>query len=99
MGVNLFVGSHYKFCRATEEPLPDGSWPINEDANWQCSSDDMCRGPPNVNLEGAVIAKCGDVYSDYGLDPVVNDNAYENETINFDITNFNSVLSAIVLIF
>ena len=59
----------------------------------------MCRGPPNVNLEGALLAKCGDIYADYGLDPVIYDDAYEIEQINYDITNFNSVINAIVTIF
>ena len=45
------------------------------------------------------VAKCGDVYRDYGRDPVVYDGVWENESINFDITNFNDVISASVTIF
>lgn len=103
ISINFFVGKHYQFCRETEA-LIDGdgttkaSWPIHPDASWQCSSDAMCSGAPN-NLGTDTVAKCGDVYSDYGLDPVEYDGAHDNEMINFDITNFNDVLSASVTIF
>lgn len=73
-------------------------WPINEDAAWQCSSDDMCSGYPNY-LGNDVVAKCGDVYRDYGYDPIEYDNVYNNEMINFDITNFNSVMASWLTIF
>lgn len=98
IGVNIFQGKHYQFCRATEEPLPDGTWPKVEGASWQCSSDAMCSGAPN-NLGDSVIAKCGDIYRDYQLDPVRYDDSHSEEKINFDITNFNNVLSASVTIF
>ena len=58
----------------------------------------MCSGFPN-NLGTDVVAKCGDVYRDYGLDPREFDGAYENEMINFDITNFNNVGNAAITIF
>lgn len=58
----------------------------------------MCRGSPNY-LDSGEVAKCGDVYRDHGLDPLVYDGALENETINYDITNFNSVIKAGITIF
>jgi hypothetical protein len=58
----------------------------------------MCSGLPN-NLGPNVVAKCGDIYRDYGLDPKEFDNAHENEAINFDITNFNNVWAAKITIF
>ena len=58
----------------------------------------MCSGWPN-NLGTDVVAKCGDIYADYGLDPVKYDGARDNEMINFDITNFNSFLGASLTIF
>ena len=57
----------------------------------------MCNEFPNFLTNG--VAKCGDIYRDYGLDPIEYDGAYENEMINFDITNFNSVLAASLTIF
>ena len=96
------MGKQYQFCRLTEELIDDGVnppyWPINPDASWQCSSDEHCSGAPN-NLGTEVVAKCGDIYRDYGLDPVEFDGAYENEMINFDIINFNDVVGASVSIF
>jgi hypothetical protein len=58
----------------------------------------MCSGAPN-NLADSSVAKCGDLYEEYDLDPVVYDNTYDVEIINYDITNFNNVLSASVTIF
>ena len=58
----------------------------------------MCSGAPNY-LGSDQVAKCGDIYADYGLDPVEYDGAHDNEMINFDITNFNDVISASVTIF
>ena len=43
--------------------------------------------------------KCGNVYRDYGLDPVEYDDVYNNEMINYDITNFNNVFSSALTIF
>jgi len=99
IGVNLFVGKQYQFCRATEEPLADGTWPISEDASWQCHTDDMCREYPNQDLADAKVATCGDIYDEFGRDPVAYDNAYDIESINYDITNFNSVINASITIF
>ena len=65
-------------------------WPINTEALWQCNKDDMCPGP---------VMKCGNVYRDYGLDPVEYDDVYNNEMINYDITNFNNVFSSALTIF
>jgi hypothetical protein len=58
----------------------------------------MCSGYPN-NLGPNVVAKCGDVYRDYGLDPQEFDGALENQMINFDITNFNNIGAASITIF
>lgn len=58
----------------------------------------MCSGVPN-NLGAGAVAKCGDVYRDYGLDPVTFDGVYANEMINYDITNFNNVVQASLTIF
>lgn len=58
----------------------------------------MCSGYPNYLQEDA-IAKCGDIYRDYQLDPKINDDSYNNEMINYDITNFNSVFASSLTIF
>ena len=58
----------------------------------------MCTGFPN-NLGADSKAKCGNIYRDYGLDPVEFDAVRESEMINFDITNFNSVGNAALTIF
>ena len=97
IGVNLFVGTQYQYCRSTEAIQYDANgdpyWPKQPDASWLCRRDDMCSGWPN-NLGIDTVAKCGDVYRDYGLDPTIYDGAEENELINFDITNFDSFLNA-----
>lgn len=58
----------------------------------------MCRGSTS-EIDGTITKRCGDVFSDYDLDPVIYDAAYEEAMINYDITNFNNVLSASVTIF
>ena len=58
----------------------------------------MCSGAPNY-LGSDTVAKCGDIYRDYGLDPVEYDAAHDNEMINFDLSNFNSVFNALFTIF
>ena len=58
----------------------------------------MCSGYPNFLGENTV-AKCGDIYRDYGLNPIEYDNVYNREMINYDITNFNSVLASSLTIF
>lgn len=58
----------------------------------------MCSGYPN-NLDADSVAVCGDIYREYDLDPVKYDDAYNNEMINYDITNFNSVLASSLTIF
>ena len=104
-GINFFVGQQYKFCRMTEAPIDDGVnpvfWPIDENASFLCSSDDMCSGFPNNLREGDVnaVAKCGDVYSDYGLDPETVDGTTDLEIIQFDIVNFNHLGTAIITVF
>ena len=58
----------------------------------------MCSGSPNF-LGDNTVAKCGDVYQDYGMDPVKYDSVLTKELINYDITNFNNVLEASLTIF
>ena len=58
----------------------------------------MCSGSPN-DLGDSTLAKCGDIYRDYDRDPVEFDGSHQEEKINYDITNFNNVLSASVTIF
>lgn len=58
----------------------------------------MCSGYPNYLGDG-VLAKCGDIYRDYNLPPREFDDTYNNEMINFDITNFNDVLASSLTIF
>lgn len=101
-GANFFSGTHYQFCRTTETIIigesGDPIWPISEEARWQCSADNMCSGYPNF-LKDTVIAKCGNIYRDYQLDPKIHDDSYNIEMINYDITNFNNVFSASLTIF
>ena len=83
-GVNFFNGKQYNFCRSTLTLQDDGVnppvWPINPDADYLCSSDDMCSGWPN-NLGDDVVAKCGSIYTEYGLDPIVYDDTRSLEII------------------
>ena len=93
LGVHSFSGEQYNFCRTTEEMIDNGIdppyWPINTDANWLCSSDDMCSGYPNY-LGNDVVTKCGSVYREYGLDPRVVDKTSDLEIIMYDTINFNN---------
>ena len=99
-GVNFFVGQQYQFCRLTPELIDDGinppSWPIDPEANYLCSSDEMCVGFPNHLGEGRV---CGDVYRDYGLDPYKVDDVTNNEIIQYNITGFDNFIKALVTVF
>lgn len=51
LGVNLFNGAQYNFCRETESIIDDGinppAWPIHPDASWLCKTDENCSGFPN----------------------------------------------------
>ena len=58
----------------------------------------MCSSSPNFLGENTV-AKCGDVYRDYGMDPIAYDSVLTREMINYDITNFNNVFEASLTIF
>ena len=101
-GVHSYAGKQYSFCRETLELIDDGIsppyWPINHDAQWLCSSDDMCSGYPNY-LGTEVVAKCGNVHTEYGLDAQVIDQTENLEIIGYDINNFNSVVNAAVTLF
>ena len=101
-GVQSFLGAQYNFCRETEELIDDGFnppvWPINHDAKWLCSSDEMCSGFPNY-LGEDVLAKCGSVYDEYGLDPRIVDKTEDLAIIFYDVSNFNNVLSSGITIF
>lgn len=70
-------------------------WPMSEEAHYLCKTDEDCARQVS---EGAV-AKCGNIYNEYGLDPAVYDNVGENELIFFDIVNFNNFGRAGLLIF
>lgn len=60
LGIQQFGGSMYRRCRFTEEPLPDGTWPYDEDANTLCSpdgngmvscpADQFCKEPLDAGL-------------------------------------------------
>ena len=101
-GVNFFSGEQYNFCRMTETLIDDGIsspiWPINHDATFLCQSDEMCSGWPN-NLGDNVVAKCGNVYAEYGLDPVIVDDTKSLEIIQFDLVNFNNLGQALITVF
>ena len=102
LGIHTFSGEHYKFCRTTESIIDDGVnppfWPINQDANWLCSSDEMCSGFPNY-LGDKVLAKCGNVYTEYGLDPIDVDQTEDLAIIQYDSSNFNNILESVGTIF
>ena len=72
-GVNFFVGEQYNFCRATEELIDDGVsdpyWPMAGEEPILCATDEMCAN----SLGPLALAKCGNVFVDYGLDPHVVD--------------------------
>ncbi len=104
-GVNFFVGQQYQFCRSTLEPFKDEKnqtvWPIDERASFLCSTDDMCSGSPNKlgAIDESAVAKCGNVYRDYGLDPVTVDSTRTLEVIQYDIVNFNNLINAFITVF
>lgn len=102
LGLHVFNGKQYNFCRATEELIDDGiskpSWPIQSEAEWLCSSDETCSGYPNY-LGDDKIAKCGSILDEYGLDPVDYDGVDENPLILFDTINFNNIMMSGLTIF
>ena len=79
-----------------DDGVSEPSWPIDPDADYLCSSDEMCTGFPNNLGEGRY---CGNVYRDYGLDPKEIDDVYNNEIIQYNIVNFDNVLKALFLVF
>ena len=102
LGLHMFNGAQYNFCRETEEIIDDGIskpyWPIHPDAEWLCSSDESCRGYPN-NLGDETVAKCGNIMRDYGLDPREYDNTKDIEDILYDAINFNNMGLSMLTIF
>ena len=69
-------------------------WPINHNAKQLCHSDDMCSGSPNF-LGDQVVAKCGNVFTSYGLDPIEIDKTESLEIIMYDRFNFNNIIDSI----
>ena len=71
-------------------------WPFAYDSVYLCNDDSMCaqRLP-----DDAPVIKCGNVHTEYGLDPRIIDKTDEIEEIFFDIVNFNHIGNAAVLIF
>ena len=102
LGINLFRGAQYNFCRATESIIDDGIndsiWPINSDAEWLCSYDENCSGFPN-KLGHDTIAKCGSVFDDYGLDSRVVDRTDSLDMIAYDTFNFNNIFKSCLMTF
>ena len=58
----------------------------------------MCSGSPNF-LGDEVVAKCGSVYEEYGLDPRELDKTSDLEMIIYDLINFNDVLNSGLTVF
>ena len=71
-------------------------WPINHSIQHLCKSDSQCIDPLYPDTS---VAKCGNVFTDYQLDPRVVDRTDELELIFYDIVNFNNIGNAGVLIF
>ena len=54
----------YRRCRFTEEPLPDGTWPFDEELDYLCSPDGQglmecpenryCKEPTEANLNESI---------------------------------------------
>ena len=51
----------------------------------------MCSGYPNY-LGDDVVAKCGSVFTEYGLDPREVDHTDQSELLFYDQLNFNNVI-------
>ena len=102
LGLHVFNGAQYNFCRATEEIIDDGVsnpyWPLHPDAEWLCKSDDSCRNYPNF-LGDETVAKCGNLLRDYELDPREYDYPMDNEGILYDTINFNNIGLSMLTIF
>mgnify|MGYP001626775518 CR=1 FL=1 len=58
----------------------------------------MCSGWPN-NLGDDAVAKCGNIYTEYGLDPILYDDTKQLEIIQYDMVNFNNVGLAVITVF
>ena len=102
LGINLFRGTQYNFCRATEAIIDDGIsdpiWPINSNAEWLCTYDENCSGFPNkLGLE--TVAKCGSVFKEYGMDSRVVDKTDSLDIIAYDTFNFNNIFKSCLMTF
>ena len=58
----------------------------------------MCSGYPNF-LGDNIVAKCGSVFTGYGLDPIEIDAVDQLEIIQYDYANFNDILGSVKTIF
>ena len=102
LGVNLFNGAQYNFCRETETIIDDGinppSWPIHPDASWLCTTDENCSGFPN-KLGDQTLAKCGSVFTEYGMDSREVDDSEDIALIFYDTFNFKNIFKSSLLVF
>ena len=68
LGLHVYNGVQYNYCRETEEIIDDGVsppyWPVHPEAQWLCNSDESCSGYPNY-LGDDTVAKCGHLLKDY----------------------------------
>ena len=78
--------------------MVDGTpfWPIDPNAKKLCQTDQSCA---DMLSEDFTVAKCGNVFLEYGLDPRVVDKTDQIELINNDIVNFNHIGNAAVVVF
>ena len=64
LAIQQFQGTMYRRCRFTEEPLPDGTWPFDEDLEYLCSPDGQglmtcpenryCKEPGDAGLDPSI---------------------------------------------
>lgn len=91
LGVQQFGGTMYQRCRFTDTPNLDGTWPIDYDVpflcsteamgNYYCPEDRFCHAP-------------GDAGLDISIDDVLND-----ETIDYGIAVFDNLGIGLVTVF
>lgn len=91
LGVQQFRGSMYQRCRLSDEPEPDGTWPIDESidrlcskdtmGNFQCPPDRYCHAPADAGLSVEI------------------DNLKDEELVDFGIASFNHLGYGLVTVF
>jgi hypothetical protein len=83
LGVQTYSGSMYYFCRTSEKPFEDGTWPIAPGIDRVCNADGF------GDFDCPKDTFCG-ALADYNL-PLEQDDVINIPLINFGIATFDNL--------